>query len=210
MAYGRSAVLVELDDNDEAVALHSWLTAGAPGTAVPDGVIEVMPGLRTVLIRVNAHVIDHSRLSRWLADAWAEHDPQQDQADRGGGEEVLVRVDYAGPDLDEVAQRTHLSVEDVIAAHVGRRYRVVLIGMAPGFYFLSGGDPRLQVPRRSSPRTNVLKGSVGLAGQLTGIYPRPGPGGWQLIGRAVDDLWHPTRLPAALLSLGTSVRFAAA
>jgi KipI family sensor histidine kinase inhibitor len=204
MHYGRTAVLVELDSAEEAADLHARLAAQPV-----DGLVETMPGLHTVLIRFDPAATDPVRLAHRLAEIWAVPASDGDAADRPG-DELGVRVDYAGPDLDEVAQRTGMSTDEVVAAHQGRRYRIVLVGMAPGFYFLAGGDPRLRVPRRSSPRVDVPKGAVGLAGEFTGIYPRTGPGGWQLIGRAVDELWHPTRLPAALLSPGTAIRFVAA
>jgi allophanate hydrolase subunit 1 len=73
-------------------------------------------------------------------------------------------VHYDGPDLDEVAELTGLSVEEVVAAHTGHDWRVAFGGFAPGFAYLIGGDPRLEVPRRSEPRTSVPGGSVALAG----------------------------------------------
>jgi KipI family sensor histidine kinase inhibitor len=210
--YGRTAVLVELDSADDAAALHARLAGPRAGAAVDvlvEGLVETMPGLRTVLIRFDPTLTDRTRLGQRLAEVWSGLTASGDVADRTG-DEVCLRLDYSGPDLDHVAQHTGLTPVDVIAAHQARLYRIVLIGMAPGFYFLAGGDPRLRVPRRSSPRVDVPKGAVGLAGELTGIYPRTGPGGWQLIGRAVDNLWHQTRLPAALLAPGTSIRFVAA
>lgn len=201
-------MLVELDSADEAAALHARLAA-LPDDGAVHGLVETMPGLRTLLVRFDPALTDRSRLVRRLDEVWSAAAANGIAADEPG-DEVSLRLDYSGPDLDDVAQHTGLTPAKVIAAHQARRYRVVLIGMAPGFYFLAGGDPQLRVPRRSSPRVDVPKGAVGLAGEFTGIYPRSGPGGWQLIGRAVDDLWHPTRLPAALLSPGTSIRFAAA
>ncbi|MCW5954546.1 MAG: carboxyltransferase domain-containing protein, partial [Propionibacteriaceae bacterium] len=79
----------------------------------------------------------------------------------------------------------------------------------PGFAYLTGGDPRLEVPRRNEPRPSVPAGSVGLAGEFSGIYPRSSPGGWQLIGRTTVALWDATRQPPALLSPGHWVRFVA-
>jgi KipI family sensor histidine kinase inhibitor len=206
--YGRTAVLVELDSVDEAAELHARLTGPSVGAKV-HGLVETMPGLRTVLIRFDPAATDRTRLVHQLAEVWNRPTAGGNTTNEPG-DEVCLRLDYSGPDLDDVAQHTGLTPAGIIAAHQARHYRIVLIGMAPGFYFLAGGDPKLRVPRRSSPRVDVPKGAVGLAGELTGIYPRPGPGGWQLIGRAIDDLWHPTRLPAALLSPGTSIRFAAA
>jgi KipI family sensor histidine kinase inhibitor len=206
-SYGRTAVLVELDSVDEAAALHARLTA--PTGATVHGLVETMPGLRTVLIRFDPALTDRTRLGQRLAEVWSEPAVTSEVADRTD-ETVCLRVDYTGPDLDDVARHTGLTPAEVVAIHQARHYRIVLIGLAPGFYFLAGGDPRLRVPRRSSPRVDVPKGAVGLAGELTGIYPRTGPGGWQLIGRVVEELWHPTRLPAALLTPGTSIRFTAA
>jgi KipI family sensor histidine kinase inhibitor len=80
-------------------------------------------------------------------------------------------------------------------------------GFAPGFAYLVGGDPRLQVPRRDEPRTKVPAGAVGLAGEFSGVYPRQSPGGWQLIGRTDVAMWDLDRDPPALLTAGATVRF---
>lgn len=82
-------------------------------------------------------------------------------------------------------------------------------GFVPGFAYLTGGDPRLVVPRRSSPRTSVPAGAVGLAGAFSGIYPRESPGGWQLIGHTKSAMWDLDREPPALLVTGGRVRFVA-
>ena len=87
--------------------------------------------------------------------------------------------------------------------------RVGFSGFVPGFAYLVGGDERLHVPRRAEPRTRVSAGSVGLAGEFSGIYPRETPGGWQLIGRTDAVLWDVERDPPALLTPGTRVQFRA-
>jgi KipI family sensor histidine kinase inhibitor len=204
-SYGVEALLVEVDSPDEAAALRAQLTRSPP-----PGTTEALPGLRTVLIRFDRRTTDARALARQLTDLVDGAPPADADTGRPDDEAVLVRVSYDGDDLDDVAAHTGLTVDAVIAAHQARAYRVTLIGMAPGFYFLSGGDPRLDVPRRPSPRQQVPRGAVGLAGPLTGIYPKRGPGGWQLIGQVLDNLWHSTRLPAALLAPGAAVRFTAA
>ncbi len=90
---------------------------------------------------------------------------------------------YDGADLDEVARLTGMTPDQVVAAHTGTLWRVGFGGFAPGFAYLVGGDERLNVPRQSEPRTRVPAGSVALAGEFSGVYPRESPGGWQLIGR---------------------------
>ncbi len=200
-SYGSAALLIELDTTADATALQERMQVRPPA-----GTIETMPGIRTVLVRFDPSATDAESLARTIVDIEIEPPTPSELTT----DSVQLRVDYSGPDLDDVAAHTGLSRGDVVDAHQAACYRVLMVGMAPGFYFLSGGDARLRTPRRGTPRTDVPKGALGLAGDLTGIYPRRGPGGWQLIGQVVDDLWHPTRIPAALLAPGTTVRFTAA
>ena len=96
---------------------------------------------------------------------------------------------------------------EIVAAHTGSAWTVGFAGFAPGFAYLTDGDPRLHVPRLGRPRPRVEAGSVGLAGPFSGIYPRPSPGGWQLIGRTDAPLWDLGRDDPALLHPGDTVRF---
>ena len=100
-----------------------------------------------------------------------------------------------------------MGAADVVAAHTGTTWQVGFAGFAPGFAYLVGGDSRLAVPRRREPRPRVPAGSVALAGEFSGIYPRESPGGWQLIGRTEVVLWDISRPQPALLIPGMSVRF---
>ncbi|MET0756929.1 MAG: carboxyltransferase domain-containing protein, partial [Mycobacterium sp.] len=97
----------------------------------------------------------------------------------------------------------------VVAAHTETPWRVGFGGFAPGFAYLVGGDERLNVPRQSEPRTKVPTGSVALAGEFSGVYPRESPGGWQLIGRTDAVLWDVDRDKPALLTPGMWVQFRA-
>ena len=125
--------------------------------------------------------------------------------------EVTVPVCYggdAGPDLDHVARLTGLEAGEVIARHAAGRYRVAMLGFAPGFPYLLGLDPALAVPRRADPRIRVPAGSVAIGGAQTGIYPDALPGGWQLIGRTPLRLFDPAADQPAALRPGDRVRFA--
>ena len=97
----------------------------------------------------------------------------------------------------------------MVAAHTAQPWTVAFGGFAPGFAYCGGGHPGLHVPRRDDPRTRVPTGSVALAGEFTGVYPRESPGGWQLIGRTEADLWNLDREPPALLRPGMRVQFVA-
>lgn len=129
--------------------------------------------------------------------------------DAGAPDPIRIPVRYDGPDLAEVAERTGLTAGELIAAHTGTLWRAAFAGFAPGFAYLTGGDPRLSVPRRATPRTEIPSGAVGMAGEYCGIYPRRSPGGWQLIGSTDVVLWDERRDPPALLAPGTAVRFVA-
>jgi KipI family sensor histidine kinase inhibitor len=96
-----------------------------------------------------------------------------------------------------------------VALHSGAVLRAAFCGFSPGFTYLVGLPARCQVPRRSRPRPQVPAGAVALAGEFTGVYPRPSPGGWHLIGRTEAVMWDPSRPEPALVTLGAGVRFVA-
>jgi KipI family sensor histidine kinase inhibitor len=132
-----------------------------------------------------------------------------------GGAEVATRIvtvpvaygGDAGADLADVAARTGLAPEEVIARHVAPTYRVAFIGFLPGFPYLMGLDPALHLPRRATPRTRVPAGAVAIGGAQTGIYPVASPGGWHLLGRTALSLFDPAASPPSLLRAGDRVRF---
>ena len=201
---GEHAVLVECDGLEQVLALaeavRAAVAAGEPGFT---DVIDVVPAATTVLVMVGdgASVTSlRPALARLAATASAAAGPRS-----GGGdaETVEIGVHYDGPDLDEVAAMTGLTREEVIEAHTATSWYAAFGGFAPGFAYLVGGDSRLQVPRRSEPRTSVPAGSVGLAGEFSAVYPRSSPGGWQLIGHTDAVMWDLERDPPALLQPGT-------
>lgn len=123
---------------------------------------------------------------------------------------VEIPVCYGGdlgPDLDEVADRHGMSIDDVIGVHTGGDYLVYMVGFMPGFAYLGGLDPRIATPRRQSPRTAVPAGTVGIGGQQTGVYPVVCPGGWNLIGRTPLRIFDTAREEPTLLVTGDRVRF---
>ena len=195
--YGERALLVEAEPAD--VARLQVALAGLPD-------VEVVPAASSLLIRP-ASPADLAGVRAAVSVILSGPLPAAPSA--ASGVVVRIRVVYDGPDIAEVADITGLGVDGVVAAHTGTPWRVAFFGFAPGFGYLADGDPRLAVPRRAEPRTSVPSGSVGLAGQFSGVYPRTSPGGWQLIGRTEAQLWDPHRTPPALLSPGTWVRFEA-
>jgi inhibitor of KinA len=114
-----------------------------------------------------------------------------------------------GPDLEDVARQHAMTAHDVIDIHTAGTYLVYMVGFMPGFAYLAGLDERLVTPRRTSPRTAVPAGTVGIGGQQTGVYPLVSPGGWNLIGRTPLRIFDVTRDEPALLATGDRVRFRA-
>jgi inhibitor of KinA len=112
-----------------------------------------------------------------------------------------------GPDLDDVARAHGMTADDVVRIHAGGDYLVYMVGFMPGFAYLGGLSDEIATPRRSSPRTAVPAGAVGIGGQQTGVYPMVSPGGWSLIGRTPRRVFDIGREEPSLLAAGDRVRF---
>ena len=198
--YGDRALLLEFHSTAEVLAWTDALRA-----AGLSGVVDIVAAARTILVKLAG-----SRYQAPTRQRLSQVGPSKDAGDESVGQaDIVIDVTYDGADLQEVARLTGLTRKEVVAAHTARPWRVEFNGFAPGIAYLVGGDERLAVPRRSEPRTTVPVGSVGLAGEFSGIYPRESPGGWQLIGRTAAVLWDLDRDDPALLTPGTWVQFRA-
>ena len=194
LRYGDAALLAEAED---PLALRAAI-AGL------DGVLELVPAARTLLVRFDPNDTDGLALAEAIGRLDLAALP------RASGPLVTLDVDYDGADLAAVADETGLSVADVIARHSDADYVVAFCGFAPGFAYLTGLDPALRLPRLASPRTAVPAGAVAIAGEYSAVYPRTSPGGWRLLGRTDARLWDLERREPALLTPGTRVRFRSA
>lgn len=184
-AYGWDSLLLEVDD--PAGWFRALTAARASGGLACE---EIVPAARTVLLRGLRSRPDFERL--------------QPLAPPPAALTVTIPVSWNGRDLAAVAA---LWREDPVARMSSTPFTVAFCGFAPGFAYLAGLPPHCQVSRLDTPRTSVPAGSVAVAGEYAGVYPRSSPGGWRLLGHAGVALFDLRHDPPALLTPGTTVRF---
>jgi inhibitor of KinA len=170
------------------------------------GIRNLHPAYCSVMITFDPLKLTHGELQQMLVPYLDELDDFPPPEPR----RVEVPVCYApefGTDLGDVAAFHGLTPDQVIALHSAAHYIVYFLGFVPGFAYMGGLPEQLATPRLGSPRREVPRGSVGIAGNQTGIYPLPTPGGWRLIGRTPVKPFEPEREQMNLLEIGDRVRF---
>jgi KipI family sensor histidine kinase inhibitor len=188
--------------NDRVIQLAARLTQRLRAV-----VRDVVPAYCAIGVHFDPLLTDLAALERVIgeeAQAIAHTEP------RDAASIVEIPVRYGGedgPDLEGVAAWAGCSTADVIARHTARTYRVYMLGFVPGFSFMGRVDASIAAPRHRVPRDRVPAGSVGIAGEQTGVYPISTPGGWQLIGRTALKMFDQSRAQPNLVSPGDLVRF---
>ena len=173
---------------------------------MPDGVIEIIPTYRSILIYYDPLITNPSILKETLTD----FESSLSEIEIPPPKVVEIPVCYGGefgPDIEHVAQSNNLTPQEVIHLHSEPEYLIYMVGFTPGFPFLGGLPEVLHTPRLKTPRTLVPKGSVGIANGQTGVYPIASPGGWQLIGKTPLRLFAPERSNPFLYQAGDHIRF---
>ncbi len=164
----------------------------------PYGVRDVHPVFETIAVTWDPALLDRESVVDWIrATRPAANDHPRD---------VRLPVRYDGADLGEVAEATGLDVAEVIRRHVAPSYDVVSVGALPGQPFLAPNDPSLELPRRPNPRVVLPAHTVAVAMHLTTVYPTGSPGGWNILGTALQALYDPHRAEPFLLAAGDRVR----
>ena len=196
LPYGPDAALLECDSLDQMSAARAVVA-----DARPDGVVELVPGARSLLVATSPGSGALAAVRALVDEADLTHPPT------GNAREIVIDVRYDGADLDDIASTAGVSVDEVVELHTGAVYTVAFTGFAPGFGYLTGLPEPLRQSRLENPRTSVPAGSVGVAGEFTGVYPRSSPGGWRLLGHTDTVLFDPRADRPALLAPGDAVRF---
>ncbi len=203
---GDAAITVEfsrkIDDeaNRRVLALDRLLTS-----AQIEGVTEAVPTYRSLLVHYDPVRIDCETLGARLMTL-----AQQPSMQNASTRRWRIPVSYGGEhgiDLEDAAKALNLSPETLIARHVGPAYRVAMIGFTPGWSYLSGLDPTLELSRRHDPRLMTPPGTISIGGVQTGIQCLAGPSGWHLLGRTPVRTYQLRRDPVFLLEPGDEVKF---
>ncbi len=204
---GDASILIEwadeIDDavNDRVHAFAKFLRAQQCAD-----ILDLIPAYAALLVCINPHRVTLDEMRGWLRDQLRVPLIENDQAARV----IEIPVRYGGqfgPDLAFIAARAGITERAVVDLHASVTYRVYLIGFMPGFAYLGSVPALIAVPRLETPRVCVPQGSVGIAGQQTGVYPFVTPGGWRILGRTDVRLFDPRADPPTLLRPGDRVRF---
>ena len=163
------------------------------------GVVNLHPAYESILIVFDPLATTHDAVQEAAAAA-SSATPARHQNHR-------IPIHYGGPDLESVARFHSLSQERIIELHASGAYTVAFLGFVPGFAYLTGLPAALHTPRLPTPRKEVPAGSLGIAGDQTGIYPLATPGGWQLIGRTNIELFNAANTPMSFLQPGDHIKF---
>lgn len=170
-----------------------------------EGIIEIIPSYTSIFITYDIFLYDYEKIKALLKDSInLEKDLQS--------EEKIVTIDvYYGSevalDLEDMSQKTSLSIDEIIDIHSSKLYDVYAIGFLPGFAYLASVDEKIAMPRLSSPRKQIPKGSVAIADTQTAVYPQASPGGWNIIGRTAMELFDKKLDSLSPLSVGYKVKF---
>lgn len=173
-----------------------------------EGIVETIPTYRSLLVQYQPEVIRFKELTEKFEGLMGA----LDNIEIPPPSVIEIPVLYGGemgPDIENVAKHNHKTVEEVIQIHTSEEYLIYMIGFIAGFPYLGGMSKEIATPRLKSPRVKIDGGSVGIAGEQTGIYPIDSPGGWQLIGRTPLKLYDSEREKPILLEAGQYIKFKA-
>jgi len=206
---GENALIIYFSDNihDESFNLVQQATHLIK-THLSNSIIDFVPSYGSILIQYDLLAMDHFRLKALIRNTLKT----LHRHSKPVGKLIDIPVYYSpstGPDLKRIANRSNLSIKDVIDLHQANIYKVYAIGFAPGFAYLGQVNQKIATPRLDTPRLNVPKGAVAIADQQTAIYPNNTPGGWNIIGSCPINLFNANTKPHMPFQVGDQVKFIA-
>lgn len=202
--FGDSAILIEWPariDEDIIEDIVSFERMISDGSDVLDTII----AYNSLTIRYGNEVDFNLEVLRLKALYERRQDYEKQEA-RCWQIPVCYDVKF-GVDLAEIASSKNLSIEEVVRLHSEPTYLIYFLGFQPGFLYLGGLNEQIHMPRKSNPRLRVQKGSVGIGGEQTGVYPSDSSGGWNLIGKSPIDFFDISKPQPCFAKAGDRVQF---
>ena len=178
------------------------------------GMIEAVPAYSSLTIYYDMLVLKKKVATGFTIFEWVQQQLMErlnQPVEKLVSEERLVKIPVCyekefAPDIQQLAAKKIISVDEVIQTHLSKAYKVYMLGFLPGFTYMGEVDEKIAIPRKPQP-VNIIAGSVGIAGKQTGIYPLASPGGWQIIGRTPLKLFDVKKEEPTLLRVGDAVKF---
>lgn len=171
------------------------------------GIKDLLPTYRSIIVYYNPLLVSFDEIKNVVEENCNFENEKIDKIEK---EIVEIPVLYGGeygPDLENIATHNNITTEEVIKIHTSGEYLVYMLGFTPGFPYLGGMSKKIATPRLKEPRTKIPAGSVGIAGEQTGVYPIESPGGWQLLGRSPLNFFSPNSDKPFLLKAGQYIKF---
>lgn len=206
---GDKAILIEWDKKidesilDDLCEFHQYLKENC----FKNRAVDFIPIYHSLTIIFPEPIDDFKAIKQQILFWYSEKDKTNINTSRQLWTLPICYDEIFGIDFLEMSQKIHLSKEEIIQQHTKPTYTVYGIGFLPGFLYLGGLSPNLEIARKSTPRLEVKKGSVGIAGKQTGVYPQASPGGWNIIGNCPISLFNPTQKNPCFASIGDKIQF---
>ncbi len=170
------------------------------------GIVDVIPAYHTLTVNFDLSVTNYQKTTSKIKEIINSRQLQQEENSHRILELPVCYDEEFGPDLKDVAKFGNLTVKELINLHTQTDYFIYMLGFLPGFAYMGTVPKRIAMPRLDRPRPLVPAGSVGIAGEQTGMYPVSSPGGWRLLGKTPIRLYN-SRRPKPRYQAGDFIRF---
>ena len=203
--YGERAILIEWPSNiDEDILADVLLFK--ENINLDKVIVEVRAAYASLLVIYDNFIVDSDNEISELNSIYASRISSQQLQSRLWKIPVCYDETF-GLDLDEISKEKGLTKQEIIQLHSETIYTVYFIGFLPGFLYLGGLDESLHMPRKSSPRLQIIKGAVAIGENQTGVYPSSSPGGWNIIGNSPINFFDVTKDKPCFAKAGDKIQF---
>ena len=168
--------------------------------------IEIIPSYTSILLTYDINTCDFVTLKKYIEELLCEIKIDENEEKSIINVDVYYGVDV-GLDLQNMSDKTHLSIDEIIHLHTSKLYDIYAIGFMPGFAYMASVDDKIAMPRLANPRKKIPKGSVAIADNQTAIYPKDSPGGWNIIGKTAFELFDKNLESLSPLSIKNQIQF---